>query len=291
MGDEKWIHEQIHGIECENQDNEKKKGKNFIMSKSFVCFDKIIQTNHQRRLNNRMIFLTSSSSPWNSFLDFVTKVYDFEKLDYIVFLSDAGRWLTAGAPNLKIYPKNKIILCLCEFHARQKINRITTDEKMRSKLNKAIDENKKSKFKKLMKNYKKEITDTKRLETIEGYEKYITNNWKKIQNMFKSECRSSMESHISHYVAAYFSSRPKAYSRTNIESLLKLNEYKINGYDIQSLYLKSYKNEEKITIKKEDLNFSIFESSSTSNIQVIETGINSTIFSTLLNMAHDTQLL
>lgn len=287
MGDEKWIHEQIHGLEnSERYDAKGKKKHHFIMSKCFVCFTGIIQYNHQRRLENRMIFETSSSSPWNSFLDFVTKVYDFEKLDYIIFLSDAGKWLTAGAPDLRIYPKNKVIMCLCEFHAREYINRITTDENIRGKLNKAIDDNKKSKFKKIMKNIKSKISADNRLDKIEKYENYIIKNWNKIQNMFKSECRSSMESHISHCVAAYFSARPKAYSRTNIETLLKLNEYKINGIDIQSLYLKSYKNEETITIKKEDLNFSVFESSSYSNIPIIEKGLKNHLFNILNSISH-----
>ena len=283
MGDEKWIHEQLH-IEQSDEDKEK---KHFIMSKCFVCFTGITQKGTRKTLDNRMVFMTSSSTPWNDFLDFVTKIYDFEKFENIVFLSDAGKWLLSGAKDLKLYSHNKIIFCLCEFHVRQKINRITTNEETRKELNKCVDENNKKDFINKMKLIKEEKKDNeKRLKKLNEYENYIINHWNKIQNMFKSECRSSMESHISHCIASHFSSRPKAYSRTNIEKLLKLQEAKINGVNIQSLYLKSYKNIEIIELKKEELNFSIFENNNSSNIPIIENGTNSSLLKSLLGLSH-----
>lgn len=284
MGDEKYIHEQFRKIINNSEDEDKKKQ---IMSKCFVCFSGISQKGKRRKLNDRFVFLTKSKSPWNDFLDAVTSVYDFEKIKKIVFLSDAGSWLLSGAPDLKMYPHNKIILCLCEFHVRQKINRITTNQDYRDKLNEFIDSNDKKGFKNFMLKIKDEKkSDSKRLETLNKYENYIVKHWKKIQNMFASPCRSSMESHISHFVASYFSSRPKAYSDDTIEKLLKLQEYKLNGINLTNLYLTSYKNNEIITIKKEDLDFSIFESNSSSNIPIIETGINFSLYSLLTSIAH-----
>ena len=87
---------------------------------------------------------------------------------------------------------------------------------------------------KLIKEAKKD--NEKRLKKLIEYENYIINHWNKIQNMFKSECRSSMESHISHCIASHFSSRPKAYSKTNIEKLLKLQEAKLNGIGRNDLW-------------------------------------------------------
>lgn len=283
MADEKWIHEQIHA----EQTNEEKEKKHFIMSKCFVCFTGITQKGTRRSLDNRMIFITSSSTPWNDFLNFVIKIYDFEKFENIVFLSDAGKWLLSGAKDLKLYSHNNIIFCLCEFHARQKINRITTNEEYRKELNKYIDENNKKSFINKMKLIKEAKKDNeKRLKKLIEYENYIINHWNKIQNMFKSECRSSMESHISHCIASHFSSRPKAYSKTNIEKLLKLQEAKLNGINIQSLYLKSYKNTEIITFKKEELNFSIFENNNSSNLPIIENGTNNSLLKSLLGLSH-----
>ena len=287
MGDEKYIHEQIKNNVIENDANEKKIHHK-IMSKCFVTFSGIEQHGKRRILKDRMVFITSSTSPWNNFLNQVTKVYDFEKIENIVFLSDGGRWLTSGAYDLKMYPHNTVTLCLCEFHARQDINRITTNEDYRKLLNDYINSNDKKSFVELMKYIKKEKEqDEARLKKIVEYEKYIINNWKKIQNTFNSECRSSMESHISHCIASYFSSRPKAYSKNTIEDLLKLVEAKINGIDIQRLYLKSYKNSESISIENEELNFSILETSNSSNIPIIENSCNSTVFQKIFRLAHN----
>ena len=68
-----------------------------------------------------------------------------------------------------------------------------------------------------------------------------------------------MESHISHYIANMFSSRPKGYSSLNINKYLKLNDYKINGINLFDLYLKSYDNEEEVTINQDELDYSIFK--------------------------------
>lgn len=282
MADEKWIHEQIYG----RTEEEKEKHK-FIMSKEFVCFSGIEQKGNRRTLNDRFVFITSSSSTWDDFIDSVTQIYDFEKLNKIVFLSDAGNWLIHGAPDLKMFPHNKIIMCLCEFHVRQKVNRITTNQEYRNQLNLAIDENKKKKFKSLMKEIKDSKKDEpKRLEKLLEYENYILKHWKKIKNMADSPCKSSMESHISHYIASYFSSRLKAYSRNTIENLLKLQEAKINGIDIKTLFLKSYKNSSTLTCKQKELDFSIFENSSSSNIPVLENGHLTSLFSALSSLSH-----
>ena len=150
MGDEKYIHEQIKNNVIENDANEKKIHHK-IMSKCFVTFSGIEQHGKRRILKDRMVFITSSTSPWNNFLNQVTKVYDFEKIENIVFLSDGGRWLTSGAYDLKMYPHNTVTLCLCEFHARQDINRITTNEDYRKLLNDYINSNDKKSFVELMK--------------------------------------------------------------------------------------------------------------------------------------------
>lgn len=282
MADEKWIHEQIYN----RSENEKNKRK-FIMSKEFVCFSGIEQIGKRRTLKDRFVFITSSSTTWNDFLDTLTQIYDFEKLNKIIFLSDAGKWLVSGAPDLKMFSHNQIIMCLCEFHVRQKVNRITTNQEYRDKLNKSIDDDKKKDFKSLMKEIKELKKDNpKRLEKLKEYENYILNNWKKIKNMADSPCKSSMESHISHYIAGYFSSRPKAYSRNTIENHLKLQEAKINGIDIKSLFLKSYKNVCSSTYNQKELDFSVFENSSSSNIPILENGKFNSLFSALSSLAH-----
>ena len=281
MADEKWIHEQIKN----NDETEKK--KHYIMSKAFVCFTGIKNIKKKRKLENRFVFMTSSSRAWDDFLNCVSQVYDFEKLNKIVFLSDGGKWLTSGARDLKLFAQNKIVMCLCEFHAKQKINRITANKELRKKLYEYLDNNEKKKFIKEMKEIKENAKNDNRRKKLEEYEKYITNNWKKIQNMNKSECKSSMESHISHYLASYFSSRPKAYSRNTIQNYIKLQEAKANGIDLKTLYLKTYNNsDESYSLNEKELSFSLFEKSSSSNMPVIEYGLNNSLYQFLHGISH-----
>lgn len=236
----------------------KEKKKNYIMSKAFVTFTGIKEKNQRRTLLNKIIFLTASSNPWTEFMDFIPKIYDFSKYKTIKVLSDAGIWIVNGISNLKLYSDNDIVHCLCEFHVKQKINRITADENLRKLLKEAIIKNNKKDFIKMV-NEIKTGKDPTRKKTIEGYKNYIIKYWKAFKNMKASDIGSSMESHICHNVAKFFTFEPKAFSKRRIQKLLKLQEYKANGISILNLYLKTSKNKEKITIKKEEISFNIFE--------------------------------
>ena len=312
MVDEKYIHEQIKKMEnpylnvesktsteiikeiiSELKEPKKqillpmpedyKKPKNHIMSKEFVAFTGIKNEHKRRKLENRHIVLTSEKRAWDEAIDELTIIYDFSKFEEIKVLSDAGKWITSGIPNLKIYPTNKVIQCLCEFHVKQKIYRSTTNKDERKILNKTIVDNNKKEFIKVI----DEIIETKdknRQNKLKEYKNYIVNNWNSIRNMKMSECKSSMESHISHYLAKPFTYEPKAYSKNHIEKLIKLQEYYINGIDIFNLYINNCRNKEIITLKKEDLDFSIFEHKS-SNLPILE-GINSFTKTVINRIAH-----
>lgn len=245
----------------------KEKNKHYIMSKAFITFTGITYKRNRRSLNDKVTFLTTSSNAWQEFVDFISKIFDFEKFSKIKVLSDAGTWIVNGIPNLKLYSKNEIIHCLCEFHVKQKINRITTDENQRRLLKGYINDNNKKAFITLI----NEIENTKsekRKTTIEGYKMYLLKYWKAFRNMLDSNIRSSMESHISHNVAKHFSYEPKAFSRRRIQKLIKLQEYRANGVNILNLYLKTSDKKEKVKVKKEELNFSIFEKNS-SNLPIL----------------------
>jgi len=303
MVDEKYIHEQLKKIadvpdkttkdivtEIINEDtntskhSNSKKHHNFIMPKAFVVFDGINQVNDRKSLNNRFIFLTSSKSPWKDFMDCICKVFDFNKVNVINTLSDAGSWITSGFNELKLFTTNVIINCLCEFHFKQKINRITRDNEERSKLISLVKNNDKSLFKDELIKLKKDKPN--RLEKLNEYEKYILKNWNNIHNMENSKYKSSMESHISHCVASFFSSRPKAFSYRRIEDYLKLQEYSLNGIDIFSLYLNTYDNSEKLSYMQEELSFSLFDKNNSSNIPILSLAKLSPIFLALNSLAH-----
>ena len=249
----------------------KDKTRNFIMSKAFVVFTDIEIDHKRRTLNNKIVFLTAKKNPWDEFMDFIPKIYDFKQFETIKVLSDAGVWITAGISNLKLFVENVIVPCLCEFHAKQKVNRSTKDENMRRLLIQAIKDNDKEEFNRLFNTLLKDKSEN-RLKTLKSYKHYIVSHWEAIQNMGASTCKSSMESHISHIVAKYFSYEPKAYSGKHIQKLLKLRQHKENGINICALYLKSIGKKEKVIIKKEELSFSMFENNSPSNMPVLYSG-------------------
>lgn len=245
----------------------KNKTKKFIMSKAFVAFTGMNIKGARRTLENKVTFLTSSKQPWQDFMDFIPTIFDFSKIKNIKVLSDAGTWITAGIYNLKLFVENIIIPCLCIFHTKQKINRSTKNEDLQKQLYGAIDADDKKKFVELF-NPIMEGKSEKRVEKLQSYKKYILSHWNAIKNMKASKYKSSMESHISHDVAKYFSYEPKAYGQRHIEKLLKLRQHQLNGVNIISIYLNTCDNTEKVTVKKEEISFKIFERSS-SNMPIL----------------------
>lgn len=261
MADEKWIHEQ----DKNNKDNKKK----WIMSKCFVIFTHIKTKGKRNILMGKHIFITTTNTPWKELMDEICEIYDFEKLETINLLSDAGSWILSGKDELKLYASNNIIINTCEFHVKQKINRSTTDKDLRNKLYKIIYEDE---DKNLFKITMQEIIDSKlkqhRKDKITEYMNYILKHWKGIIAMKYCPCKSSMESHISHYIASKFGSRPKAYSNSNIQTYLKLQEASLNGINIIDYYLKSFYSDENFIYNEKEVDFSLFDYS-TSNLPAL----------------------
>ena len=216
MVDEKWIHE---------QDKTKPNQKKWIMGKCFVFFTGIKRKGKRSRLIGKHIFMTTSNEPWKELMNEVDKIYNFEEIHTINLLSDAGSWILSGACELKLYSNNKLIINTCEFHVKQKINRSTSDKKLRQKIADIIykNEDKKAFIKEMDKLIESKEKDSRKQKVTE-YKSYILKHWKGIINMKNSLCKSSMESHIQHCMASTFSSAPKGYSRQNIETYVKLQE-------------------------------------------------------------------
>lgn len=175
------------------------------------------------------------------FIDTLFKLPQYDRYDCLI----------KGISNLKLYSEKEIMHCLCEFHVKQKINRITKGKNQVRLLIDYINNNNKKEFVSLIQDIMKSKYE-KRKRTIEEYKNYLIKYWKAFKNMLNSKVRSSMESHISHNVTKYFSYEPKAYPKRKIQKLIKLQEYKSNGINILGLYLKSYKNHEKVTLKKKN---------------------------------------
>ena len=279
MADEKYIHAQMKkelkkkikiGLKKYTQKQidefkEQLKKKHYIMSKCFIVFSGTKNDHGRTILLNRHIFVTSTSTPWKEFMDEVSKIYDFQNIKTINLLSDAGSWILAGKDELKLYVHNNIVVNTCEFHVKQKVNRMIRDDVFNQLMYLDIYEYEDKKdFKKLVDDVI--LKRPNRKDKIIEYRDYILKHWKTILNMKYCDIKSSMESHISHYVANHFGSRPKAYSPNNIQQYLKIETLKNNGFNILDLYLKSFISSD-YTYNEKELDFSIFDPSS-SNLPV-----------------------
>ena len=276
MVDEKWIHEQLR---LSLLSDEEKKKRHYIMGKCFVTFTGAKTKNNRKELLNRHVFMTTEDKPWKLFIDDIYNIYNFETIEEIYLLSDSGSWILAGKDELKLFKNNKVILNTCEFHVKEYINRLTSSKEKREKITHAIYENEsKDDFIVLVDEI---IENAKNKDKKTQYKNYILNHWKAILNMKDRDIKSSMESHISHYVADNFGSRPKGFSKKRIEKYIKLQEYKANGINIMDLYLQSYNKtkDDNFIYNKENVSFSLFEN----NTSLLPTKSSSNPLSCLLN--------
>ena len=272
MADEKFIG-------CQDLDGD-------IMIKSFVVFEGVENVSKGRRkLVNKTVINLISAKPWEEFSEILFQMYNPEIIENIYLLGDGASWIKSGISELKVEENMDIKFLLCEFHYKQAINHITTDKDERDILKLSFKDDSKKEFNNYIEEIKRE--NPNRLETITKKQTYILKNYSYIKNMLASNIGSSMEGHISHHVANQFGSRPKGYSSKRIHNYLDISNYYNNGFNIFNLYIKSYNNEEVITLREKDINYSISERKSRTNIPTLESGCNSTLNLTLNEIIHN----
>lgn len=210
-----------------------------IMGKAFVTFEEVKQVSKGRRaLINRHVLTCYSSKPWEELLDRLIEIYDYDEIEDFYVLSDGGNWITAGMSELKLESFQKVDHLLCLFHFKQAINHITTVEEERKSIFQSFLNDKRKVFKNTLNTYTDKYPHKQM--TIEKKIKYLLNHYKAAKHMVSSDIGSSMEAHISHFVASTFSSRPKGYSENNINKYFMLSDANINGINLFNEYLHSY---------------------------------------------------
>ena len=260
-----------------------------IMVKCFVTFEDIKDVGKNRRkLINRSVFSCSSSKAWPKFMDFIAMKYDFSKINNICLLADGGSWIKSGIHELRLEPNNSVKFYLCEFHFKQAIHHITANPDERYYLLHIFNTKSKSYFIDAVNNII--LNNPKRKDVITKKLKYITNNYAYIKSMLDLNIGSSMESHISHLIASFFSSRPKGFSTKRIAKYLKLNDYKHNGINIFKLYLSSYSKKQTTTINEDTFDYEIFSNDKIHNMPTLNYGLKDITYTTLNNISHDIPL-
>lgn len=223
-----------------------------IMAKAFVVFEGVKQVSKGRRaLINRHVFTCCSGKPWEELLDRLITIYNYDEIENFYVLSDGGNWLTSGMHELKLESFQKIDHLLCLFHFKQAIHHITTVDEERKSIFQSFLSDKRKVFKNTLNAYIDKYPHKK--STIEKKIKYLLNHYKAAKHTVSSDIGSSMEAHISHFIASAFASRPKGYKEDNINKYFMLNDAKINGINLLNTYLQTYNRTENISQCTESL--------------------------------------
>lgn len=259
MADEKYV-------PIQNYDNKK------VMVKAAVIFESIEKADghkDRKKIIEKIVYSSIDDNFWEDIYDIVSERYDINKIKKIHIMGDGANWIKKGTQEFPIAE-----FSLDKFHFLQALHHISIDESIKSILKSYIINNKKHEFKTLMNILIEENPLESRKNTMLEKQDYIINNWKYIQNTYHNiKYGCSMESAISHMLAAVFTSRPKAYSKENLRHYLTLRNLHLNHVNIRAHYLDSLHKErtKKHFKEKEVLDFSMFEpntvyeKSSTSN--------------------------
>jgi hypothetical protein len=227
--DEKWVYTQ---------------GNNHQMKeiKAAVIYTDIKKEYKDRnKLVDRHI-ITSDVSAFDirlKILNYVTETYKTENIKNIIVSGDGASWIKKSTGLFKFEKETSPIFVLDRFHMHQAINHISKDDTVKYYLRHYIKSGMRKSFKDLCDVL---ITENPhRTEIISKNKDYIVSNWFVIKNqsnpLFKG---CSMEGHISHVLAALFTSRPKAHSLHMITKRLRIRELLVNNHDLKGIYLSNH---------------------------------------------------
>ncbi len=187
---------------------------------------------------------------WEEILGYISKKYDVEKIESIVLHADGGQWIKKAE---SIMPKLKV--CLDEFHISKYINKLPRSKEYRETKNKIISSikgNKKDIFREEIDKLE-QILESKNekllLKNTKKAEKYISNNWDSIINRYTGEvigsCTEAMTEHV---CSSRISFNGCAWSRYNLEKLIKERVYILNNEKIEPTDI----DKEKCTVTKNE---------------------------------------
>jgi len=172
-------------------------------------------------------------------LNYIFKTYDTNKIKTVMISGDGAQWIKKSTSDFYFHENITVHFVLDRFHMNQAVNHITKDEDIKFYLRNYIQNNKRNFFKELCDALI--IENPLRSEIIENNKNYLVNHWVPIQkqkhNLFLG---CSMEGHISHVLAAPFSSRPKAHSLHMLSKRLIIREIYVNKLDAKHIYLNNH---------------------------------------------------
>lgn len=180
---------------------------------------------------------------WYDVLDYIDNRYDLEKIERIYLSGDGATWIRSG---IEIIPKS--VFVLDPFHlSKYIIAAVGPYPKMQATIWKHIEGGNLEGV--LADLNEAEKAHPERQKAIARAKRYIANQWEGIeaQNRYREELLGcSAEGHVSHILSTRLSSRPGAWSKAGAEQMAGLRAAKVNGVNIQEMYLAQQPKVEKV---------------------------------------------
>jgi hypothetical protein len=243
---------------------------------------------HKKRftLENRFVLtsLENSHAFTEEILSFLDEHFDLNQVETLVITGDGALWIKQMKHYLRFRKNLRITYILDRFHTQQAINHITMIDSIKHALRRLIMRRKKKRFKEVVELLMKDNPD--RRDTIQEKLDYILSNWHSIQNQYLSIFLGcSVEGHVSHILAALFTSRPKAYSIAHLEKLSVIRSFKSNKQDVQTMILNHY-----TSYRASIPTGNPFKQESTANVPYLTNGKKSFVFTALKHLSHNQSL-
>jgi hypothetical protein len=227
--DEKWVYTQ-------RNDNKMKE------IKAAVIYTDIKEVyNGRKKLINRHVITSIQGAVdiRRRMLDYIMSTNNVDSLKHIIVSGDGANWIKMSTLDFAIDKDTKSTFILDRFHMHQAINHISKDPDIKYYLREYLKSPRTKSFRELCDVLIDE--NPLRSDIIIRNRDYLLSNWKFIKHqnnpLFKG---CSMEGHISHILAALFTSRPKAHSLHMITKRLKIRELLVNDIDIKKVYLSNH---------------------------------------------------
>jgi hypothetical protein len=197
------------------------------------------ECNNRYKLVNKKYFLFTEQDDhtlkWEEVYDYIDKQYPKCKTFYLG--ADGGSWIMKGR---EVFPQAHYIYD--KFHFVQSLTRIfgSSIEGKRKQYEAycCVKSGDKKSFRTLAERWIKVADDNHfgNIKNRKAEKCKVMRNFASIRNNWnlKNYGGTSAEGHISHYLAANFASRPKAFSTKRFPNYLKLLEYKLNGIDFET---------------------------------------------------------
>lgn len=165
---------------------------------------------------------------WETISDYIRQQYVSEDVEHIFLSGDGGSWIRRGeewlypcVPILDAFHTGKALKKLCgnrTAEASAFMRFVRNDEKKKAR----------ELCRSLLRDTPEPWTEEKRKAA-----NYLLNNWQRIRNQRHPGAHGcSAEGHVSHILSERLSSRPRGWSRRNMENIAQLRVMKANGQEI-----------------------------------------------------------